>query len=73
MALQVAQVNGGITELQFNTVRGLFYKIQSTPDLNLPFSDEPGSLVLSFDTSLISTNSAPGSHKFYRAACLLGP
>jgi hypothetical protein len=73
MDLQLAQLNGGATELQFNTVRGLFYKIQSTSDLNLPFGDEPGSPVLSFDTSLTTTNSAPGTHKFYRAACLLGP
>jgi hypothetical protein len=73
MDLQLAQLNGGATELQFNTVRGLFYKIQSTSDLNLPFGDEPGAPVLSFDTSLTTTNSAPGTHKFYRAACLLGP
>jgi hypothetical protein len=73
MNVQIAQVNGGVTELQFNTVRGLFYKIQSTSDLNLPFGDEQGAAVLSFDTSLTTTNSAPGTQKFYRAACLLGP
>ena len=72
MTLQVAQIDGGATELKFNTVRGLFYKIQSTPDLNVPFADEPGAPVLSFDTSLKKTDSAPGAHKFYRAACLLG-
>ena len=73
MALQVAQGTGGVPQLQFNTVRGLFYKIQSTTDLHLPFTDEPGGAVLSFDTALTSSDAAPGAHKFYRAACLLGP
>jgi hypothetical protein len=73
VALQVAQVSGGTAQLQFSTVRGLFYKIQSTTDLNLPFSDEPGAPVLSFDTHLSATDSAAGAHKFYRAACLLMP
>jgi hypothetical protein len=66
------QANGS-DQLQFGAVRGLFYKIQSTADLGLPFADEPGGPTLAFDTSLTSTNSSGGLQKFYRAACLLTP
>ena len=72
MTLQVTQLGGGANQLQFNTARGLYYKLQSTSALGLPFSDEPGGAVLSFDTFLTTTNSAGGAQKFYRAACLLG-
>jgi hypothetical protein len=71
--LQVVQVAAGTAQLQFDTVRGLFYKIQSTSDLNLPFTDEPAPAVLSFNTAMSTTNSGAADHRFYRAACLLQP
>jgi hypothetical protein len=63
----------GANQIRLNVLRGLYYKLQSTADLNLPFSDEPGAATLAYDTALMVTNTASGSQRFYRAACLLGP
>jgi hypothetical protein len=73
VTLALTQLNSGANQFRFNVLRGLYYKIQSTTDLNVPFSDEPGGITLAFDTSLTTTNSASGPQRFYRAACLLGP
>jgi membrane-associated phospholipid phosphatase len=73
VTLALTQVGNGTSQFRLNTLRGLFYKIQSTTDLGLPFTDEPGNATLAFDTLLSATNTAAGALKFYRAACLLGP
>jgi hypothetical protein len=73
ISVALTQPGTGTNQIQLNVLRGFYYKLQSTTDLNLPFTDEPGGATLAYDTSLtlISTNS--GLQKFYRAACLLGP
>jgi hypothetical protein len=53
-------------EFRFDTVRGFFYKLQSTPDLNQPFTDEPAGFAQAFDTSMSVSNSASGTRKFFR-------
>jgi hypothetical protein len=71
IALQLAQSTDGTTQIQFNVARGLFYKLQSTTDLDLPFADEPGGPTLALHDWLMATNSVSVPHKFYRAARLL--
>jgi len=73
ITLQVTQTTPASQQIQLNTMRGFYYKLQSTGDLNQPFSDEPGGPTLAYDTVLTVTNSSPGTVRFYRAACLLGP
>jgi len=64
---------GGTNQLTCNSVRGLYYKLQSTTDLHLPFSDEPGGATLAFDTLLSMTNRITDQQKFYRISCSLTP
>jgi hypothetical protein len=71
LALQPAGSAGH--ELRYNTLRGLYYKLQSTPDLNQPFTDDAGGFALAFDSLTAVTNSSVGSGKFYRAAGSLTP
>ncbi len=73
VTLALTQLGTGTSQIRFNVLRGLYYKIQSTTDLGLPFTDEPGSATRAFDTLLSTTNTASGPQRFYRAACLLGP
>ncbi len=63
----------GQHEVRFNTLRGLYYKLQSTPDLNQQFTDDGGALTLTMDTSLMRTNPTAGPQKYYRAAASLSP
>jgi len=40
--LTVRRFDNGTCEVRCDTLRGLFYKLQSTPDLTQPFTDDPG-------------------------------
>jgi hypothetical protein len=73
VTIALTQPASGTNQIRLNVLRGLYYKLQSTADLNLPFSDEPGGATLAYDTALTVTNTASGGQRFYRAACLLGP
>ena len=71
MTVAVQQAGPGTNEISCNTLRGLYYKLQSTTDLSLPFTDEPGGATLAFEGSLSITNVSAASQKFYRMACSL--
>jgi hypothetical protein len=73
LTVTLAQSANGTNQIRLNVVRGLYYKMQSTADLNVPFADEPGAPTLAYDTSLLITNAAASPQRFYRAACLLAP
>jgi hypothetical protein len=63
----------GTSEIRANTLRGLYYRLQSTVDLSLPFTNEPGSAVLALDGWLTMTNASVSSQKFYRMSVSLTP
>ncbi|MFO1513950.1 MAG: vanadium-dependent haloperoxidase [Verrucomicrobiota bacterium] len=73
VTLAIRALSGNQHELRFNTVRGLYYKLQSTTDLSQPFADEPGGFALAFDTFGIQTNTPVGPVKFYRVTKTLAP
>ena len=73
MSIALQQLGPGADEIRCNSVRGLYYKLQSTTDLSVPFADEPGDAVLAYDASVAITNVSAGVQKFYRMACSLGP
>ena len=60
-------------ELAFTTIRGLFYKVQSTLDLNQPFTDEPGGFVPAVDAWTKRTDSGTAPRKFFRVVRALTP
>lgn len=61
--------------VNFTTARGLYYKLQSTPDLNTPFTDEAPLVSQPFDAvSIMRTNSTTaGPMRFHRAVGSLTP
>ncbi|MDB6153385.1 MAG: hypothetical protein JWL90_1838 [Chthoniobacteraceae bacterium] len=71
--LSLRFLSAGELEIRCTTRRGLFYKLQSTPDLALPFTDEPGGLTRAFDATAIRTGSSPGRQRFYRIVSALEP
>src|SRR5206468_7314806 len=60
-------------QIRCNTLRGMYYKLQSTTDLSVPFTDEPGGTMLATEGWMTVTNSVGSSQKFYRVACSLHP
>jgi len=73
MSVGLQQIGPGTNQISCNTLRGLYYKLQSTTDLTLPFTDEPGGTALAYEGSISITNVSAGSQKFYRMACPLVP
>jgi hypothetical protein len=64
------------TEVRFETHRGLYYKLQSTTDLNQPFADEAGdagTLVRAEDSSIVNVIDTTGGVKFFKPARQVTP
>jgi len=71
--LAMRPVGGNQLELSFNTIRGLYYKLQSTTDLSVPFTDGLETPIQAGNTSMLRTNAATGTSTFYRTVRTLGP
>jgi hypothetical protein len=71
--LSLVQLGGGTNAVRCNTLRGLYYKLQSTTNLEQPFTDEPGGSTLAYDSWLTRTNAPSGMQKFYRMATSISP
>ena len=72
LALKV--LNSNSRQLSFNTLRGFSYNLQSTPDLNQPFTNDPAGFVQALDSStMVRTDSVAGPSRFYRVVNNAGP
>ena len=60
-------------QVRYETLRGQYYKLQTSPGIGQPFQDVPGSTVLALDSSVTITNSISGTNVFYRAVRGLTP
>lgn len=70
----VIQPLGGLTNrLAVNAVRGLFYRLQFTPDLAQPFVDQGDGATLALTSPLVVTNGISGNTGFYRVQTALQP
>jgi hypothetical protein len=65
-SMAIRRIGAGQTEVRCATVRGLYYKLQSTSDLSLPFKDDPTGFARAVDSQLVRTSSSPATATFYR-------
>jgi hypothetical protein len=72
-SLTMRLLNSSQSELRWPTLRGFFYKLQSTTNLSQPFIDDPAGFVQAFDSSSSQTNSTTSGDRFYRAIRSSGP
>jgi hypothetical protein len=73
VTLTIQPLAAGSVQVRYNVLRGLFYKLQSTTDLNQPFTDDPAGFVQAVDSSIARTNSGSSAQIFYRVVSALGP
>jgi hypothetical protein len=73
VTLGLRSIGTNACEVRCHTLRGLFYKLQSTPDLSQPFTDEPGGLVQAMDSSIVRIYGLTAPARFYRAVSGLAP
>ena len=63
----------GQCELRCDTLRGFFYKVQSTADLSEPFIDDPIGFTQALDSSMVRVDNVGGSNRFYRVISAPAP
>jgi hypothetical protein len=73
MNLTLKPLNPAQCELRHDTVRGLYYKIQSSPDVFEPFTNEPGPFTQATNTFVTRTDTPVGPKNFYRVVRSLTP
>jgi hypothetical protein len=72
-ALTQTWVSPSQIQMSWPTLRGMYYKLQSTPDLSQPFTDSPSGFVQATNSSGVATNDALNGNGFYRVVRGLGP
>ena len=66
--LSIRQLNPAQCELRFDTLRGFYYKLQTTTNLLQSFTDDPNGYTQAVDTSMIRIDALSSPKKFYRIA-----
>jgi hypothetical protein len=66
VALNIQTTPQGQQEIRFNSVRGFQYQLQSTPDLDVPFSNVDSGFLRAEDTTTIHRMPAALPSAFYR-------
>jgi uncharacterized protein DUF6851 len=70
----ITRLNSGECEVRYNTLRGFYYDLQSTPDLSQPFANDPPGTSQPYDAlSVARTNTFSGASRFHRVATRLAP
>jgi len=70
--LAVRTLNSGNHEVRCDTLRGFYYKLQSTVNLTEPYADEGGAS-LAYNSYLAKTNATTGPQKYYRMVTVPSP
>jgi hypothetical protein len=70
----ITRLNSSQCEVRYLALRGFYYNLQSTPDLNLSFTSDPPGTSQPFDAlSVARTNSFADPMRFHRAVSRLAP
>ena len=68
ISLNLRKLADGQTEVRYNTLRAMYYELQATTDLNIPFTTVlGGSAVRALESSLAVTNNTEQPATFFRA------
>jgi hypothetical protein len=65
-SLTMTPQSPGQSVLSWPTLRGFFYKVQTTTNLNQPFTDDPAGFVQALNSSSALTNATSSGNKFYQ-------
>jgi hypothetical protein len=59
--------------LSFNTLRGFYYRLQSSPNLSQSFTNDPAGAMQAVDSLTVRTDTVSGPTKLYRVLSTLTP
>jgi len=67
------RLEGGSLEVRFNAVRGIYYKIHSSPNVDGPYGDGGTPAQVAFESQIVSTNTPADAQRFFRVSSSLKP
>ena len=67
VSLALRKLEAGKGEVRFNTIRAMYYQLQSAPSVDAPFTNLPGGPIRALESSLAVTNDLTQPASFYRA------
>lgn len=73
ISLATRRLDGDKVELRFNTVRGLYYRVQSAPSVAGPYADDGQPGQLAFETLSVSTNACTDPQQYFQVSASLVP
>lgn len=73
ISLALRKLDSGHGEVRYNTIRAMYYQLQSANDVAGPYSDLPDGRIRAVDSSIAFTNNLAGSGTFFRAKQSLNP
>jgi hypothetical protein len=73
VTMTIRPANPAGCEIRFNTLRGLYYKLQSSEDILGPFTDDIFGYSQAVDSSMLRVDNPMGTRKFYRVVGTLSP
>jgi hypothetical protein len=66
MALSIGRLDTGGCVVRCDTLRGFYYKLQTTSDLLHGFADDPAGFTQAVDSPTLLVDTSPNARKFYR-------
>lgn len=73
VTLSTRKLDANNTELRYNAVRGLYYKVHSAANVDGPYTDGGTASQVALEASVASTNAPAGGQKFFRVSASLTP
>jgi hypothetical protein len=73
ISLTSRKVDTNNLELRFNAVRGLYYKVLTSTNIEGPYTDGGAPGQVAFEASVATTNAFSGPRKFFRVSASLAP
>ncbi len=73
VTLASRQIDANNLEIRFNAVRGLYYKILTSTNVEGPYTDGGGPGQVAYEASVANTNTLSGDRKFFRISASLTP
>jgi len=73
VSLATRKLDDNNVELRFNAVRGLYYKVHNSANVNGPYTDGGAAAQLATEASVANTNALGGARSFFRVSSSLAP
>jgi hypothetical protein len=73
VAVALRPLNATQCEIRYDTLRGFYYRLQSTVDTAQPFTNEPVGFIQATNSSVVRVDPFAGPQKFFRLVRALAP